>query len=165
MQITVSSASSDVVFPLEIPDDLEVADFKAFCEAQSDIPSAEMLVIFNGRSMDDDKKKVSDYGLKDGEMVILERRRKAKAKTAGARGGAAAGLQLPDFGAIKVPSAAGPSSSGASSSRSRLETPEDIMNMLRSSPYDLAQLKQNNPVLGEAFEKGIEEFSKVMQTV
>ena len=58
MHITVTSATGDAVFPLEIPDDLGVADFKAFCEAQSDIPSAEMVILFNGRSMDDDKKKV-----------------------------------------------------------------------------------------------------------
>ena len=57
MHITVTSATGDAVFPLEIPDDLGVADFKAFCEAQSDIPSAEMVILFNGRSMDDDKKK------------------------------------------------------------------------------------------------------------
>ena len=57
MHITVTSATGDAVFPLEIPDDLGVADFKAFCEAQSDIPSAEMVILINGRSMDDDKKK------------------------------------------------------------------------------------------------------------
>ena len=33
--------------------------------------------------------------------------------------------------------------------------------MLRASPSELALLKQNNPVLGEAFEKGLAEFSKV----
>ena len=33
--------------------------------------------------------------------------------------------------------------------------------MLRASPSELALLKQNNPVLGEAFEKGLEEFAKV----
>ena len=93
MHITVTSATGDAVFPLEIPDDLGVADFKAFCEAQSDIPSAEMAILFNGRSMDDDKKKVSDYGLKDGEMVVLERRRKAKPKSSNPA--AAGGLQLP----------------------------------------------------------------------
>ena len=46
------------------------------------------------------------------------------------------------------------------SSRSR-ESPEAIMEMLRASPSELALLKQNNPVLGEAFEKGLEEFAKV----
>ena len=95
MHITVTSATGDAVFPLEIPDDLCVADFKAFCEAQSDVPSAEMLILFNGRSMDDDKKKVSEYGLKDGEMVVLERRRKAKPKSNPAA--AAGGLQLPGW--------------------------------------------------------------------
>jgi len=164
MHITVTSATGDVVFPLEIPDDLGVADFKAFCEAQSDIPSAEMLCLYNGRAMDDDKKKVSEYGLKDGEMVVVERRRKKAAKPKSSN----PGLQLPDFGAIRVPgqSQSGPSTSSpstsSSSSRSR-ESPEAIMEMLRASPSELAMLKQNNPVLGEAFEKGVEQFTKVLK--
>ena len=59
MHITVTSATGDTVFPLEIPSDLGVADFKAFCEAQSDIPAAEMVLLFNGKPMDDDNKKGS----------------------------------------------------------------------------------------------------------
>ena len=69
-----------------------------------------------------------------------------------------------DFGAIRLPGqSSGPStSSGAASSSSRSrESPEAIMEMLRASPSELALLKQNNPVLGEAFEKGVEEFAKV----
>ena len=97
MHITVTSATGDAVFPLEIPDDLGVADFKAFCEAQSDVPSAEMLLLFNGRSMDDDKKKVSEYGLKDGEMVVLERRRKKAKPKSNPAAAAAGGLQLPGW--------------------------------------------------------------------
>ena len=122
-----------------------------------------MLLLFNGRSMDDDKKKVSEYGLKDGEMVVVERRRKKAAKPKSSN----PGLQLPDFGAIRVPgqsqsgpSTSSPSTSSSSSSRSR-ESLEAIMEMLRASPSELAMLKQNNPVLGEAFEKGVEQFTKV----
>lgn len=37
------------------------------------------------------------------------------------------------------------------------------MEMLRASPSELAMLKQNNPVLGEAFEKGVEQFTKVLK--
>ena len=39
------------------------------------------------------------------------------------------------------------------------------MEMLRASPSELALLKQNNPVLGEAFEKGLEEFTKVRSDI
>ena len=39
------------------------------------------------------------------------------------------------------------------------------MEMLRASPSELALLKQNNPVLGEAFEKGVEEFTKVRSDI
>ena len=35
------------------------------------------------------------------------------------------------------------------------------MNMLKSSPDQLAMLRQNNPKLAEAMDKGLEEFTKV----
>ena len=69
-------------------------------------------------------------------------------------------MLLSDFSAIRLPGQPSTSNSSSSSSRSR-ESPEAIMEMLRASPSELALLKQNNPVLGEAFEKGLAEFSKV----
>ena len=48
MQITVTTLSGDV-FPLEVPEDLELENFKAFCEAESGIASQEMIILFNGK--------------------------------------------------------------------------------------------------------------------
>ena len=49
MQITVTTLSGDV-FPLEVPEDLELENFKAFCEAESGIASQEMIILFNGKT-------------------------------------------------------------------------------------------------------------------
>ncbi len=43
--------------------------------------------------------------------------------------------------------------------------PQYIMDMLRSSPEELALLKQNNPTLAEAMDKGIEEFTKWVEGI
>lgn len=98
MHLTITSASSDAVFPLEVPDDLDIANLKAFCQAHSDIPAEEMVVIFNGKTLDDEKKSVAECGIKDGEMLLIDRKKKKKqaASPAGAFGGL-------DFSQIRLP--------------------------------------------------------------
>ncbi len=124
MHLTVTVASTDAVFPLELPDDpVDLATLKAFCQAHSDIPAEEMVVVFNGKAVEgDEKKAISEFGIKDGEMILIERKRKKK--TPASTPTMPGGLQLPDFSQIKVPgsggggAAAGPSSSSSSSAAS-----------------------------------------------
>ena len=92
MHLTVTS--NDNVFPLEVPPDLELRDFKAFCEAQSGIPSKEIVILFNGRNLDDENKSLDAYGIKNGDMVYLQRKKKS--------GG---GSGMPDFSQIRLPGA------------------------------------------------------------
>lgn len=93
---------------------------KAFCEAESGLPAAEMEVLFEGRVLREDKRSMKDLGVKDGDMIVIERRRRAEQPAAAAAAGAAAsrraasaggavpaGLQLPDFGKIAVPGVVG----------------------------------------------------------
>ena len=79
MQITVTTLSGDV-FPLEVPDDLELENFKAFCEAESGIASQEMIILFNGKPLLDDKKTLKEYNVKNGDMVVMEKVRKDQPK-------------------------------------------------------------------------------------
>jgi hypothetical protein len=46
MQITVTNSTGDL-FPIDVPEDLEVGDFKALCEAETGIPidEIELMVI------------------------------------------------------------------------------------------------------------------------
>merc|ERR1719402_490316 len=137
----------------------------------------------------DNKKSLKDYGVKEGDMIILDRIRStpqnpqsaagqaAAARAAapsggGARGGGGASLNF-DFSQIQIPTnllgggggAAGPSGGAASAAQARREDdPVFIRDMLRANPDQLSMLKQNNPRLAEAYESGnIDEFSKVLR--
>ena len=48
MQVTVTTLTSGKVFSLDIPEDLELENFKAFCEAESSIPASDIVIIYNG---------------------------------------------------------------------------------------------------------------------
>lgn len=47
MKITVTTLA-DYTFQLDVAEDLELENFKAFCEVESGFPSNEMVIIFKG---------------------------------------------------------------------------------------------------------------------
>ncbi|KAG0726100.1 Protein DDI1 2 [Chionoecetes opilio] len=59
---------------LEVAEDLELENFKALVEIEAGIPVKDMFVIFNSQQLSDDKKSLKDYGLRDGELVMVLRR-------------------------------------------------------------------------------------------
>ncbi|XP_076066973.1 DNA damage inducible 1 homolog rngo isoform X2 [Oratosquilla oratoria] len=137
MRISVTTESD--IYPLEISDDLELENFKALCEMevgpvpcqlccltkllhQVGIPASEMILTFNARPMTDDKKPLKDYGIKDGDVVLVVRGNELLRR-------AAAHLQRQqqqqqqqrsqpldvsqfDFGAIQLPGGGGGGASG-----------------------------------------------------
>jgi len=139
-------------------------NFKAFCEAESGVPAKEMVIMFNGTVLKDDKKPLKEHGVKNGDMVVMEKVKKQAATPM--LGG---GLNLPDFSKIKIPGASGggggssSAQAGPSTSKSKEEDPAWIREMLKSNPDQLALLKQNNPRLAEALETSPEEFAKILR--
>lgn len=83
MKITVTTAS-DLIFVLDVADDLELENFKAFCEVESGIPSGQIGVAYNGQLLMDDKKPLKEYGLSDGDVVVID----SVAQGSGGGGGA-----------------------------------------------------------------------------
>lgn len=71
MRVTVTTPA-DYTFPLEVSDDLELENFKALCEIESGFPTTEMVISFNGQPLLDDKKTLTELGIKDGDMVMLQ---------------------------------------------------------------------------------------------
>jgi len=71
--VTVATLS-DTVFTLDVSEDLEIENFKAFCEVESGIPSAEIGLLYNGIPMLDLKKSLKDYGVAEGDMVMMDQR-------------------------------------------------------------------------------------------
>lgn len=71
MKVTVATLT-DYVFVLDVSEDLELENFKAFCEVESGFPAPEIVIAFNGRPLMDDKKSLKDFGIKDGDVVTLQ---------------------------------------------------------------------------------------------
>jgi len=167
MKVTVATLS-DTVFTLDVSEDLEIENFKAFCEVESGIPSAEIGLLFNGIPLLDMKKSLKDFNVKDGDMLMLERIRPRQQASRAASG---SGVPVMDFSQIRIPDnllgggspAPGPSRATQPQARQE-EDPAWIRDMLRANPDQLALLKQNNPKLSEAFESGsLEQFAKVLK--
>ncbi len=151
-QIEVTVTHGDQIFLLKVDGDLKMEDFKGLCEAETNVPVADILLLHHGKAVQDDKK-VSEAGIVNGDMVLMERRMKKPAAAAG--GG---GAPMPDFGAISVPQ---PSTSRAARKE---DDPAFIREMLRKNPDQLAMLRQNNTKLAEAFDSGnLETFAKVLK--
>jgi len=165
MKVTVATLS-DTVFNLDVSEDLEIENFKAFCEVESGIPSSEIGLLFNGIPMTDSRKSLKDYGVKDGDMVMMDRIRRQQRPAAPAAAGSW------DFSQIQIPSnmrsgsapAAGPSQPRQQAAARSEDDPGWIREMLAANPDQLALLKQNNPKLAEAYESGsLEQFAKVLK--
>jgi len=71
MNISVCSLS-DQVFALNVSEDLELENLKAFCEVESGVPAHQIQLSFNGLPLTDLKKTLRDYGIKDGDMLIMQ---------------------------------------------------------------------------------------------
>lgn len=71
MKITVTTVT-DYVFELDVHEELELENFKAFCEVESGFPSTEIVITFKGQPLLDDKKSLKDHGVSDGDVVLLQ---------------------------------------------------------------------------------------------
>lgn len=68
----ITAVFADHTFNLEVPEDLELENFKAFCEVETGIPANEIVVFFNNLPLRDDKKTLGQYQIRDGDLVKLE---------------------------------------------------------------------------------------------
>lgn len=71
MKITVTTVT-DYVFELDVSEELELENFKAFCEVESGFPSTEIVITFRGHPLLDDKKSLKEHGVGDGDVVLLQ---------------------------------------------------------------------------------------------
>lgn len=71
MKITVTTLSEKIFF-LDVAEDLELENFKAFCEVETGIRCSDFAIAHNGHHLTDDKKTMKDYGICDGDCVMLQ---------------------------------------------------------------------------------------------
>ncbi|KAK6175362.1 hypothetical protein SNE40_013842 [Patella caerulea] len=154
MQLTITTLT-DQIFTLEVSEDLELENFKALCEFETGISSHEIAILWNGRPLQDNKKTLQQYGISNGEMLLLQQMRAGGGSTGGPRTTASSALPQIDFGSIQIPGSSGHQGArqqpaAISQSDPRLEDPETIRQMLLSNPHEASIIKERNPPLAEA---------------
>lgn len=70
MKVTVTTLN-DELFVLQVSEDLELENFKAFCEIESGFAAKEITLNLNGAPLLDDKKSLKDHGVHDGDVLVL----------------------------------------------------------------------------------------------
>lgn len=72
MKLTFTTIDGKL-FTLDVPNDLELENLKAYCEAECEIPAEEITLLVNGNPLTDSKKTVEQYCINDGDMLFLQR--------------------------------------------------------------------------------------------
>ncbi|XP_046669766.1 protein DDI1 homolog 2-like isoform X1 [Homalodisca vitripennis] len=168
MKVTVTTLSGDL-FVLDVGEDLELENFKAFCELESGFPAPEISIVHNGRPLIDNKKSMKNHGVKDGDVVVLQH------IASGSHNNRPMSFNAPDqgpltgldFSSIQVPGAAMSPTSGRAGPAGitpRMDDPAYVRDLFMANPDQLALLKQNNPRLADALATGrLEVFANVMR--
>lgn len=157
----------DYSFSLEVSDELELENFKAFCEIETGIQANELKVFYNNTALNDNKKSMSAYGVGDGDIIRLEKESRKyffiscllSKKFIILSNPEPSSLANLDFSSIQVPS-----TSTSNTPKGGHEHAIMLREMLLANPDQLANLKQSNPLLADAVLSGsLDEFAKILK--
>uniref|UniRef100_UPI0037E8DEAF protein DDI1 homolog 2 isoform X1 n=1 Tax=Semicossyphus pulcher TaxID=241346 RepID=UPI0037E8DEAF len=102
MLVTVFCAPRDrpeTTFALDVSPELELRDFVALCELESGIPAGEIQITYVEQPLKDPTRALGNYGVKDGDVVVLRQADRRPPPTQPAF----PGLPHIDFRSITVP--------------------------------------------------------------
>lgn len=172
MKVTVTTLADDI-FMLDVSEDLELENFKAFCEVESGFPAREIVLNHNGRLLNDEKKTLKEHGVTDGDVIVLQHMLHSSSddppapstrRTTARSPPAPAGLAGLDFSSIRVPGAVASNQQTQNPSFGAEDDPKKIRDMFMANPDQLALLKQNNSRLADALLTGnLDTFSGVLR--
>ena len=72
MKVT-TTLEGDQIFTMEVREDLELENFKALLEIESGVSSSQIVIFHDGVPLRDDKKTLNDYGIKEGDVLLMQR--------------------------------------------------------------------------------------------
>jgi len=163
MKLTVTY--DDKLVQLDVYEDMELENLVAYCEAEMGTSLENLQFLFNARPMMDKKKTLKEYGVVDGDMLLVVERSMLQSHPAQ--------LSQPHGqGAVQQNRLA----QGSSTSGLR-PNPEDLLNMtditleqaakvrdsFLNSPEELTSLKLSNMPLADALTSGsLEDFHKIL---
>lgn len=157
MKLTITTLT-DIIFTLEVNDEMELENFKVLCSLDANIPAEQMTVFYHGNILSDTKKTLGAYGIKDSDMLLVQNT--PPPATGATQPSSQSGAVTPNAAAAANLF----STEFANSMRGQNFRDEviPIFEALRSDPARLASLRVNNPRLADAFDKGLEEFIKLL---
>ena len=71
MQLTITTSSGQII-NLDVSEDLELENLKAQCEFELGVPASNLVLVWNGRPLQDDKKTLQAYGIKNGDVLLVQ---------------------------------------------------------------------------------------------
>lgn len=153
MQLTITTLD-DSIITLEVNEDLEIENLKAQCEFELGIPSADIGLTWNGRPLYDEKKTLKDYGIQNGDILLLQQmrgRQQQQSQPLAAGSGTGGGIPQLDFSGIQMPG------TSRLPPKPDLEDPLVILELIKNNPHERALLKERNPPLSDALESNSKE--------
>lgn len=144
MRLTLTSINGEI-YSLDVCEDMELENFMALAAYETNVPGEQLQLKFNGRNLSGNEKKLTEFGIKDGDVLLISQR--------------GAQSNLLDFSSIQVPGRQPQQQQGGGLEQNN---PATVMELLRNSPHQLSLLKERNPPLAAAVERGdVEGFSRI----
>ncbi|KAK0534367.1 DNA damage-inducible protein 1, partial [Tilletia horrida] len=151
---------------------ITVETLKAIIEADTGIPAAQQLLLFNSTPVEDASKTLASYGFTDSDLLLLQQRRaqpQASSSAAGAGAGAGAGASAAGARTGGAAPGAGPSSGGArplmpGPGHQNIEAAAETLRLqLLSNPTFLQQIRATRPELADAVTSSPERFLQLLE--